>query len=147
MKEGQEVYVKLLGFDDRGKVRLSMKIVDQATGKEIPRAAAEGEPEEPQFSASVRPAVTATVAAHVVRAAAKAEADRLKPNEKGRSNGAALFSGCVHSAIPEQRAGNVQGCSAIFHDIRSASVAARRYWTRMMGAGFQVPSSASFFGR
>jgi polyribonucleotide nucleotidyltransferase len=41
VKEGQEVYVKLLGFDDRGKVRLSMKIVDQATGKEIPRA--EGE--------------------------------------------------------------------------------------------------------
>jgi polyribonucleotide nucleotidyltransferase len=36
VKEGQEVYVKLLGFDDRGKVRLSMKIVDQATGKEIP---------------------------------------------------------------------------------------------------------------
>ncbi len=32
VKEGQEVYVKLLGFDDRGKVRLSMKIVDQATG-------------------------------------------------------------------------------------------------------------------
>ncbi len=44
VKEGQEVYVKLLGFDDRGKVRLSMKIVDQATGQEIPRA--EGEPEE-----------------------------------------------------------------------------------------------------
>jgi polyribonucleotide nucleotidyltransferase len=44
VKEGQEVYVKLLGFDDRGKVRLSMKIVDQTTGQEIPRA--EGEPEE-----------------------------------------------------------------------------------------------------
>ena len=44
VKEGQEVYVKLLGFDDRGKVRLSMKIVDQATGAEIPRP--EGEPEE-----------------------------------------------------------------------------------------------------
>ncbi|MGL4396589.1 MAG: polyribonucleotide nucleotidyltransferase [Hyphomicrobium sp.] len=44
VKEGQEVYVKLLGFDDRGKVRLSMKIVDQATGVELPRA--EGEPEE-----------------------------------------------------------------------------------------------------
>jgi polyribonucleotide nucleotidyltransferase len=44
VKEGQEVHVKLLGFDDRGKVRLSMKIVDQATGQEIPRA--EGEPEE-----------------------------------------------------------------------------------------------------
>jgi polyribonucleotide nucleotidyltransferase len=35
LKEGQDVYVKLLGFDDRGKVRLSMKIVDQATGKEL----------------------------------------------------------------------------------------------------------------
>jgi polyribonucleotide nucleotidyltransferase len=35
LKEGQEVYVKLLGFDDRGKVRLSMKIVDQQTGKEL----------------------------------------------------------------------------------------------------------------
>ncbi|MBI1364447.1 MAG: polyribonucleotide nucleotidyltransferase [Alphaproteobacteria bacterium] len=35
VKEGDEVYVKLLGFDDRGKVRLSMKVVDQATGKEI----------------------------------------------------------------------------------------------------------------
>ena len=44
VREGQEVYVKLLGFDDRGKVRLSMKVVDQTTGKEIPRA--EGEPEE-----------------------------------------------------------------------------------------------------
>ncbi len=44
VKEGQDVYVKLLGFDDRGKVRLSMKIVDQETGQEIPRA--EGEPEE-----------------------------------------------------------------------------------------------------
>ena len=37
VKEGQEVYVKLLGFDDRGKVRLSMKVVDQQTGKEIPQ--------------------------------------------------------------------------------------------------------------
>ncbi len=35
LKEGQEVKVKLIGFDDRGKVRLSMKIVDQKTGKEI----------------------------------------------------------------------------------------------------------------
>jgi polyribonucleotide nucleotidyltransferase len=52
VKEGQEVYVKLLGFDDRGKVRLSMKIVDQTTGKEIPRA--EGEPEE-HFSAERPP--------------------------------------------------------------------------------------------
>ncbi len=35
VKEGDQVYVKLLGFDDRGKVRLSMKMVDQETGKEI----------------------------------------------------------------------------------------------------------------
>ena len=42
VKEGQEVFVKLLDIDDRGKVRLSMKVVDQETGKEIPRA--EGEP-------------------------------------------------------------------------------------------------------
>jgi polyribonucleotide nucleotidyltransferase len=36
VSEGQEVWVKLLGFDDRGKVRLSMKVVDQTTGKELP---------------------------------------------------------------------------------------------------------------
>ncbi|MHA1548583.1 MAG: polyribonucleotide nucleotidyltransferase, partial [Alphaproteobacteria bacterium] len=35
IKEGDKVWVKLLGFDDRGKVRLSMKVVDQATGEEI----------------------------------------------------------------------------------------------------------------
>ena len=35
LKEGQEVKVKLLGFDDRGKVRLGMKMVDQQTGEEI----------------------------------------------------------------------------------------------------------------
>ena len=43
VKEGDKVWVKLLGFDERGKVRLSMKIVDQTTGKEIDKhdAAAE----------------------------------------------------------------------------------------------------------
>jgi polyribonucleotide nucleotidyltransferase len=53
VKEGQEVYVKLLGFDERGKTRLSMKIVDQATGKEIPRA--EGEEPEGEFRAERPP--------------------------------------------------------------------------------------------
>ena len=54
VKEGQEVYVKLLGFDERGKTRLSMKIIDQATGQEIPRA--EGEPDpEAEFSAARPP--------------------------------------------------------------------------------------------
>ena len=37
VKEGQKVWVKLMGFDERGKVRLSMKVVDQETGKEIAR--------------------------------------------------------------------------------------------------------------
>jgi len=40
VKEGDKVWVKLLGFDERGKVRLSMKVVDQATGKEIKQAEA-----------------------------------------------------------------------------------------------------------
>src|SRR6056297_2104861 len=35
LSEGQEVWVKLLGFDDRGKVKLSMKMVDQETGEEM----------------------------------------------------------------------------------------------------------------
>ena len=42
LKEGQEVWVKLLGFDDRGKVRLSMKVVDQETGEEAKAEEAEG---------------------------------------------------------------------------------------------------------
>ena len=37
VNEGDEVWVKVLSFDDRGKVRLSMKIVNQETGKEIAR--------------------------------------------------------------------------------------------------------------
>jgi polyribonucleotide nucleotidyltransferase len=35
VKEGDRVKVKLLGFDDRGKVRLSMRAVDQETGEDI----------------------------------------------------------------------------------------------------------------
>ena len=35
VKEGDKVKVKLLGFDERGKVRLSMKVVDQQTGEDI----------------------------------------------------------------------------------------------------------------
>jgi polyribonucleotide nucleotidyltransferase len=35
VKEGDKVKVKVLGFDDRGKVRLSMKVVNQETGEEI----------------------------------------------------------------------------------------------------------------
>src|SRR5438552_703648 len=35
IKEGDKVKVKLLGFDERGKVRLSMKVVDQTTGEDL----------------------------------------------------------------------------------------------------------------
>ena len=53
VKEGDKVKVKLLGMDERGKVRLSMKAVDQTTGEDIegkqraeggeqPREAAQG---------------------------------------------------------------------------------------------------------
>ena len=44
VKEGDKVKVKLLGFDERGKVRLSMKVVDQQTGEDLEgKQTAEGE--------------------------------------------------------------------------------------------------------
>jgi polyribonucleotide nucleotidyltransferase len=44
VKEGDKVKVKLLGLDDRGKVRLSMKAVDQTTGEDLEaKEKAEGE--------------------------------------------------------------------------------------------------------
>ena len=48
VKEGDKVKVKLLGLDDRGKVRLSMKAVDQETGEDLEakqKAEREKEPE------------------------------------------------------------------------------------------------------
>jgi polyribonucleotide nucleotidyltransferase len=35
VNQGDSVRVKVLGFDDRGKVKLSMRVVDQATGEDI----------------------------------------------------------------------------------------------------------------
>ena len=35
VQEGQIVKVKLMGVDDRGKVKLSMKAVDQTTGEDL----------------------------------------------------------------------------------------------------------------
>jgi len=40
-KDGDAVKVKVIGFDDRGKVKLSMKRVDQETGADLEAAAAE----------------------------------------------------------------------------------------------------------
>jgi len=37
LSEGQMVKVKLVGFDDRGKTKLSMKMVDQETGEDLSR--------------------------------------------------------------------------------------------------------------
>jgi len=48
VKEGQTVKVKLLGFDDRGKVRLSMKQVDQETGEDLSKKAAPAKAEAPE---------------------------------------------------------------------------------------------------
>ncbi|MEI8144678.1 MAG: S1 RNA-binding domain-containing protein, partial [Alphaproteobacteria bacterium] len=45
VKEGDKVKVKLLGFDDRGKTRLSMKVVDQTTGEDLEKKQAEPEAE------------------------------------------------------------------------------------------------------
>ncbi|WP_374384427.1 polyribonucleotide nucleotidyltransferase [Dongia sp.] len=42
---GQAVKVKVLGMDDRGKVKLSMRVVDQATGKDISEEIAKADAE------------------------------------------------------------------------------------------------------
>jgi polyribonucleotide nucleotidyltransferase len=44
VKEGDKVKVKLLGMDERGKVRLSMKAVDQATGEDLEAKGNEAQP-------------------------------------------------------------------------------------------------------
>jgi polyribonucleotide nucleotidyltransferase len=48
LKEGQEVKVKLVEIDPRGKVRLSMRLVDQETGEELPDTRPPREPREPR---------------------------------------------------------------------------------------------------
>ncbi len=46
--EGQEVKVKVLEIDNRGKVRLSMRVVDQETGEELEDTRPPREPREPR---------------------------------------------------------------------------------------------------
>jgi polyribonucleotide nucleotidyltransferase len=46
VNEGDKVKVKLMGFDQRGKVRLSMKVVDQATGEDLSGKQGEEAPAE-----------------------------------------------------------------------------------------------------
>ena len=50
LEEGQEVYVKLMGFDNRGKVRLAMKYVNQETGEELPRQERADDEDKPKKS-------------------------------------------------------------------------------------------------
>ncbi|MGE0213713.1 MAG: S1 RNA-binding domain-containing protein, partial [Parvibaculaceae bacterium] len=45
LNEGDKVKVKFLGMDPRGKVRLTMKNIDQATGEEIKQEAKADEAE------------------------------------------------------------------------------------------------------
>jgi polyribonucleotide nucleotidyltransferase len=46
LSEGQIVKVKLMGFDDRGKTKLSMKVVDQETGEDLTKKEAAEAPAE-----------------------------------------------------------------------------------------------------
>jgi polyribonucleotide nucleotidyltransferase len=46
LSEGQQVKVKVIGVDDRGKVKLSMRLVDQETGEELPDTRPPREPRE-----------------------------------------------------------------------------------------------------
>jgi polyribonucleotide nucleotidyltransferase len=48
VKEGDTVKVKLIGMDDRGKVRLSMKVVDQATGEDLSKKEGGGDDDQQQ---------------------------------------------------------------------------------------------------
>jgi polyribonucleotide nucleotidyltransferase len=48
VSEGQEVKVKVLEIDPRGKVRLSMRVVDQETGEELEDTRPAREPREPR---------------------------------------------------------------------------------------------------
>jgi polyribonucleotide nucleotidyltransferase len=53
VKEGDKVKVKLLGFDERGKVRLSMKVVDQTTGEDLEaKQKAEEQQQQPREAAA-----------------------------------------------------------------------------------------------
>lgn len=54
VSEGQEVKVKVLEIDNRGKVRLSMRVVDQETGAELEDTRPAREPREPRGDRSDR---------------------------------------------------------------------------------------------
>ena len=55
VKEGDKVKVKVLGHDDRGKVKLSMRVVDQQTGADLEKAAGRRERGERRGGLTGRP--------------------------------------------------------------------------------------------
>ena len=48
LKEGDVIKVKVLAIDDRGKVRLSLKAVDQETGEDLTASRDDGSAKERQ---------------------------------------------------------------------------------------------------
>ena len=82
LSEGQEVKVKLVEVDQRGKVRLSMRLVDQETGEELPDTRPPREPREggdrgprgDRGDRAGKAAATATAARAVTAAATVARA-------------------------------------------------------------------------
>ncbi len=93
VSEGQEVKVKVLEIDNRGKVRLSMRVVDQETGEELEDTRPAREPREPRGDRAVIAAVTvvARVAAAIAADAAVAARPRTAcprgDRDGGGSNG------------------------------------------------------------
>ena len=87
VKEGDLVKVKCLGFDDRGKVKLSMRVVDQATGADITetgrrQAVPRRSPQKGKVEAKVGARVAVTDAVSVASAASAPTPrnnTRLKP--------------------------------------------------------------------
>jgi polyribonucleotide nucleotidyltransferase len=55
VNEGDKVFVKLMGFDDRGKVRLTMKHIDQETGKQVEGTNNNADEEPPKRKRPARP--------------------------------------------------------------------------------------------
>ena len=89
LTEGQEVKVKLLEVDQRGKVRLSMRLVDQETGAEIDDTRPPSEPREggdrgPRGDRARPRAVMAVAAAATVARAAMAAAGGGRDGGAGR---------------------------------------------------------------
>ena len=69
VKEGDKVKVKLLGVDDRGKVRLSMKVVDQKPARTSRPSKRPKAPNSARWQAASKPYATSTNTKGGLRAA------------------------------------------------------------------------------